>query len=262
MQNKICKFIFSILIIVFMFNILTITVNAEDNLNLNVYDIANLLSDEEENKLQKLSEEYKQFNVDMVFLTINDANGKTTKTYTEDFYEKQNFGENGIVVAIDMDNKEVYINTIGICINIFSDTLLDNILDNTYQYATNEQYYNFFQNTETKLYIYVEEYIEENTTVSPLLPTKGAIIFSVIATFIIITVLIIKHYSANKRPKAQIYLKQNFRIINRRETFIGDRREVHHNYYAQPKQNTTNRIGGSSHKSSSGRTHGGRGRKF
>ena len=77
-----------------------------------VYDEADLLSDDEEEQLslqiQKLSDTY---DMNFVVLTIDDAEGKTATEYADDFYVDKGYNVNdrkgGAIYLVDMDNREV-----------------------------------------------------------------------------------------------------------------------------------------------------------
>ena len=77
-----------------------------------VYDEADLLSDDEEEQLslqiQKLSDTY---DMNFVVLTIDDAEGKTATEYADDFYVDKGYTVNdrkgGAIYLVEMDNREV-----------------------------------------------------------------------------------------------------------------------------------------------------------
>ncbi|MBQ9931045.1 MAG: TPM domain-containing protein, partial [Firmicutes bacterium] len=104
-----------------------------------VYDYAGLFTEEEisdmENRLDKLRAEYP---FDFVVLTIDDAEGKDTLTYADDFYDREDlgfgYGESyaGILYLIDMDNRVPAISTCGDMIPFMDDERVDIILNNVY----------------------------------------------------------------------------------------------------------------------------------
>ena len=74
--------------------------------------------------------------MDIVIVTTNDAAGKTSREYADDFFDYGGFGVgpdyDGILFLIDMDNREAYISTSGIAIRYLTDLRLDKILDRVF----------------------------------------------------------------------------------------------------------------------------------
>src|SRR5690606_7002669 len=112
------------------------TTNVYANKTL-VFDDAMLFSDDERVALEveanNLSSEYK---MDIVIVTTNNAEGKTSREYADDFYYYGGFGVgddyDGILFLIDMDNREAYIYTSGIGIRYLTDLRMDKVLDRVF----------------------------------------------------------------------------------------------------------------------------------
>ena len=141
---------------------IVVTYNNKDNIlatpsvdeNLKIYDFADLLTDSEENLLYKEATEFiSQYNMDLVLVTIDD-NHTTPREFADDFYDYNFFGindtHNGVLVLIDMDNREVYISTTGEAILMYNDNRIDSILDDMIYYMKNGAYYNAFDEYYTK----------------------------------------------------------------------------------------------------------------
>lgn len=229
-----------------------------------VFDYGDLLASEEEEVLRQLSRDYEKYNMSAIFLTTNYAEGKTSRTYSDDFYDNNNFKPDGVLFMIDMDNREVYVNTVGRGITIISDYEVERILDAGYTYVGNEEYFKCFKGMSDYTYGLIEYYEEYEETgsyqqqpeISETLLT--ALSGSFVASAIVVIVLIVRHRKANRRTPAENYMGSNFQVKNKNVIYMGCRREVLHGYYKQ--QN--NSSGGSSHRSSGGISHGGGGRKF
>ena len=60
--------------------------------------------------------------MDVVIVTTYNTRSKSSQVYADDFYEENNIGRNnsgdGILLLIDLDNREVYISTSGAAIII------------------------------------------------------------------------------------------------------------------------------------------------
>ncbi len=233
-----------------------------------VYDYADLLTDEEEATLSILAEKQSlQYGISITFLTYDDSEGKSTMVYTDDFYDQIIVEPNGFLLAIDMDNREVYLNTVGTCIDNISDYEVDEILDYTYMYASDAEYADFFAEAmDFTLDAYNgslavngdADYYAEPTPVNPLVPTSTSLVITVVVMVITAVVLLLIHNKNNRAPSAENYMGSSFEVLNSNTLFMGTRREVLHDYYADNDSDG----GGSSHISGGGISHGGGGRGF
>lgn len=115
-----------------------------------LYDEAYLLStaDKESLKAQilKLADTY---NMNFVLLTISDAMGKSAMEYADDFYMDQGFYGNdrkgGAIYLIDMDNREVRIETAHNMQYYLTDSRVDEVIDAGYDDLVDGQYGQCFQ---------------------------------------------------------------------------------------------------------------------
>jgi uncharacterized protein len=235
------------------------------NIDVSIDDHGELLTTEEEIELEDwVKDRYGQVPYHVLFLTTEDAEGKNTMTYSDDYMD-QRFpnSENNIAFVIDMDNREIYINTMGMAITYINDREIDAALDRGYNRIVRDDYYGCLQEM-------AEYCLEELTDASTLgfgsprnfwgdffrnmisLPVMG---ISLVITAIILFVLVAQHKKANQVIDAGRYeQKENYEIIDKKEHFIRSYTNVIKDYYA-PKSS-------SSHSSSSGRSHGGGGRSF
>jgi uncharacterized protein len=129
-----------LLVIIFMFSGLNALA-----LSPKVYDKAELFSTSESQELDKRAEELtEKLKLDIVIVTTNDTEGKSTRAYADDFFDYTGFGYNGskdgILLLIDMQNRQVYISTSGIGIQYFTDERINSVLDNVYNYLSTKNY--------------------------------------------------------------------------------------------------------------------------
>ncbi|MCI8674766.1 MAG: hypothetical protein HFI89_14995 [Lachnospiraceae bacterium] len=113
-----------------------------------MFDEADLFTAEEEKSLageaEQLAEKTK---TEVVFLTYDDAEGKDTEQYTDDFCDEREFGYGGdeektfMMLAIDMDNREVYVKTGGTAIARVTDREVEYILDEIFVWMPEGSYY-------------------------------------------------------------------------------------------------------------------------
>ena len=110
-----------------------------------VYDNAGLLY---ETELNAVSEELAALSEatgwDAAAVTVSDTEGKSSAVYADDFYSGLGYGDNGIIYLIDMDNREIYISTIGTASECLTDIRLENIFDTAAGYAAQGSYYRAF----------------------------------------------------------------------------------------------------------------------
>lgn len=132
-----------------------------------IFDNANLFTDSEEEELKEmlLSTSLK-YNMDIVILTVDDAKGRTAKSYAENFYDTNKFGYEapygtGVILNIDMDNREVYIATSGIA-RVYFDKYIEDILDEVQPPLTDGEYYESAQNFIEEIADYAQAAIDDD----------------------------------------------------------------------------------------------------
>lgn len=116
-----------------------------DDTEQKIYDNADLFTDSEEIKLQQyLVTTAKELKLDLVIATIDYNRGKDTLLYASDFYDDNGFGYefncgSGVILLIDMDNREVAISTAGVC-RVYLDSETDDMIDDITPYLSDEEY--------------------------------------------------------------------------------------------------------------------------
>jgi len=240
-----------------------------------VYDEAMLFSQMEKEALEQraveISERLKQ---DIVIVTINDNQGKTSQEYADDFYDGNGFGygENydGLLLLINMDDREVYISTCGRAIQYFTDARIESILDNVYTYLADGNYSDGARVFLDEVEYYVEKGIPSNqyTQNQSGVPSseremglgKRILIYLLISFGIggISVGIMAINNKGKSSTNENTYLESNsFNIINSQD---------HHVNTTVTHVTINTNSGGSgkstTHRSSSGRSHGGGGRKF
>ena len=245
-----------------------------------VYDQADLLTAQEEEELQKQAEMMQEtWKMNFLVVTTDDAEGKTSREYADDFYDALYPEENGILYLIDMDNREIYMSTTGLAIRYMTDARIDSILDVAFLYVAdgdysgtikaflNESEYYLNQGIPENQYNYDVDTGEIDAYEEPMGITMGEFLFALVVAMIpaFITVGIIKakyqlkfedfHYDPTANSEITLSVKSD-RLINK----IVTHRRI-------PKDtDSSGRSGGgggsSVHHSSSGGSHGGGGRSF
>ena len=262
-------------IIIFLLFIGISNVEAFDN-SAKVYDYAMVLTTSEEKKLKEDIYEYiNKYNMDMVLVTVKYHEKNSTKEYAEDFYDYNGFGLNstydGIIFVIDFNfgYTDIYISTTGQAIRIYDDYRIDNMLDNIAS-KKNSGYYSMFNKFIADASSYASYGVPSsnlNTTINGngdlvYMPYSTIIILSIIVPTIVLLIFVFKNKMVRKSINASYYLKEDSVIINSRS----DRFITTHTSSVRINDSSSSsggRVGGSSvSRGSSGRSHGGGGRRL
>ncbi len=242
-----------------------------------VVDEANLLSASEERRLlDKVNEISERQNCDVVIVTVYDIGNKTPNEYADDFFDYNGYGKgknaDGIILLLSMKDRDWAISTTGFAIKAFTDAGQEYIMDDVQPKLSSGNYYDAFS-TFAKL---CDEYITQaksgkaydvNNIPKGQVNSKETItlfermiIFGVAAVVALIIVSIMK--SSLKTVKSQksavnYIVEGSMKLTENRDTFLYKNVTKR----AKPKNNS-HRGGSSTHRSSSGRSHGGSRGKF
>ncbi len=106
-----------------------------------VYDMAGLLSESQRQQFeQQIADCQEEYGLDVVVVTTEDARGKRSQEYADNFYDQGDFKEDGILFLVDMDNRELAVSTRGGAIRIFTEQRIGDMLDGGYQGASQGDY--------------------------------------------------------------------------------------------------------------------------
>ena len=95
-----------------------------------VQDDAKLYTEKEIATIQKELDEFSnKNNFDIVLVTTNNTNGKTSMAYADDYFDYNGYKEDGALMLINMQKREIWISTTGLGISYFNDAKLNSILD-------------------------------------------------------------------------------------------------------------------------------------
>ena len=239
-----------------------------------VYDFADLFTEQEEKEIyEKIIDFINETNLDMVVVTISKNNKISTREYAADFYDYNFFKLNGYLFIIDMDNREFFLLTTGIAENYIMYDRLDMILDYAVPNIKNEKYalatINIVKHLNQLFSLGIAD-VDENLTIFMGNVGKNyhileITIFSLIATFVTMIVLISKNKMVKHATSSRNYLDQKtVQIKNVSNLFLGKNvtKKVKIKSSDSGFGGSSSRGGSRSFRSSSGRSHGGGGRKF
>ena len=159
-----------------------------------VYDYAAVLSDNEKLELkQDVKKFIDKYNIDMVLVVVRHYTSNDLKSYTEDFYYKNNFGlgysKKGIILVLDVKNNESNIKLNG-NVNLYSDTEITSILNSINDKSDYYEKAKTFIKLSDK-YALEDNIIKENKKSSDFLkniiyPVLIALIISSIVSFVLV----------------------------------------------------------------------------
>lgn len=131
-------------LLVFSFTLVSSAQNSD-----RVCDFAGLLTESEEAevraKLDYLSEENQ---LELVALTTNTTDGKSSMEFADDFYDANGYGYgddyDGVLFLINMEERELWISTCGKGAAVVTDYGIEEILDRVFDNASNGNYASVF----------------------------------------------------------------------------------------------------------------------
>ncbi len=224
-------------------------------------------------------------------VTTRDAGGKTARSFADDFYDQNHLGRgedaSGVLLLIDMDNREAYISTGGAAVDYYTSGKIEDTLDKISSSLSRSNYYsaaNSFLNAvdapmqstsatpaagnsnSVTTQPETDTQTTEETTAELTLGQWVAVSASwaVIAVGIFIAVVWSKH-RANGTVRGIAVTPQNqdqLTLTRSEDRFVN---VVTHTRRIQQSSSQSRNKGGtkpSVHRSSSGVRHGGGGRKF
>lgn len=133
----------SVLLIVFaLLFLLSLTSYAKGP---SVVDSANLFSETEKTSLEeKIKETIELTGVDIVIVTTKSTDGKTSEAYSDDYFDYNGYGlgpqRNGMLLLINMKDREMHISLRGSGTDFFTDAKVENALDYMTPHASSEAY--------------------------------------------------------------------------------------------------------------------------
>ena len=218
-----------------------------------VIDEAHLLTEHEVLELEAGCSQFRETsNMDLVFLTVDTLGGIPAMVYADDYFDTH-YGEDGILLLVAMEEREWHISTCGTAIEAFSDIDLSLMEDALVSKLSDGNYFKAFQT-----FLSDAEYFWCNEEVSDL---DAGLFYGVPSGAVIaLIVLFIMRSSMNtkrsQRSAGNYQVEGSFNLRRHQDFFL---------YSKTTKEKIpekSNDSDSSTHTSSSGRSHGGRGGKF
>ncbi len=270
MKNKLTA-LFCSLFIIACLALPTYAIAGDGDSRVRLVDNAGLLNKADALSLtEKLDEISERYQLDVVILTVETTNGRSSRAYADDYYDYNGFGfgknNDGILLLINMEDRDCYITTSGYGKIAFTDAGIAYIEDKIVQYLSDEDYASAFETFISLADDFItqaksgEPYDRNNLPREPLsliwIPLSVGIGF--VIALLIVGAMKSKLKTVRSQPAADSYIKRDsLNITESRDLFL------YHTVSRTPKPKNTSSGGGSTtHRSSSGSTHGGGGRKF
>lgn len=227
-------------------------------------DEADLLDADEEAELTELLDEIserQQF--DVVIVTQESLDGDYPEEFADHYYDYGGYGYgeeyDGALLLIDMEYREWHISTTGFGIKALNDAKLEKIEDKIVPDLSENEYMAAFV-TFAEL---CDEYVSKAKSPLGILDMISIVrvLVSLVIGFLIalipMTIMKGKLKSVHREETACDYIKKDsFLLTETRDHFLGSNITKK----AKPKNNSSG--GSRTHRSSSGRSHGGRGGRF
>ena len=226
-------------------------------------DDADLLTASEEAMvlamLDRVSEET---DMDVVVVTVDSLEGRSARSYADDYYDYHDYGVDGALLLISMAEREWYISTTGEAMYHLTDTELDQIGDGMLSYLSSGNYAEAFLSFAKSVSAYASQSVSTvggsdagGVTVTEK-PLEGFLVCGVIGIVIgLIVVLIMRGQLKsvrNQNAAANYVIPGSFALTGSYELFL----------YRNVTRRAKPQNSGGGHMSASGRSHGGRGGRF
>lgn len=258
MKHKLSKYLICLIAVI----VLAIPAFAAET-QARVIDNANLLTADEEAELEQSAADFREsYNLDIVILTVESLNGREISAFSDDYYDRNGFGvgsdASGLILVVSMAERELYISTCGQAIGRLSDTELDSIIQSTAQVLGEGAYAKAFNIFLGYTILNIDPDDPNGNIASEKTEVNWA--FSVLlgAVTALVTVLVMRSTMNTKHAKhsAGDYIEQDsYDLYRQHDMFL-------YSNISKVRREQNNSGGATVHRSSSGRSHGGRGGKF
>lgn len=109
--------------------------------NMQLTDQAGLLSETEAEEINhRLAELEERTGWEFMALTTDDAGGEDATSYAESWFDKYTGKDDGVICAIDMDNREIVVRAFGEAMYYITDNRTERILDAGYEEISEEKH--------------------------------------------------------------------------------------------------------------------------
>lgn len=233
-----------------------------------IVDNAGLLTTSEENTLEAMAEALvDEYDIDVAIVTVDSLGHKSAEAYADDYFDDNGYGvgsrHSGVLFLISMEYRDWHISTCGKGIDALTDYGLEKLFDSISDELADNDFYEAFTAYLTELDKYFDAYesghpIDKTLTFFDFIPgiIFGLLVGAAVAA-IVVGVMKRGMNTAHAQHSAQSYVTPGtFDLQMQRDIYL-------YSHTSRVRKSESSSSGGSStHRSSSGRSHGGRGGKF
>lgn len=231
-------------------------------------DDAGLLSQKEEREVRSLLDEVsKRQGMDIVVVTVDSLDGARPRDFADDFYDYNDYDEDGILLLVSMEDRDWYVSTTGYGITAVTDAGLDYMAEQFTEDLSDGNYAAAFKTFAEQCDGFITQarkgraYDAGHLPKGPFPVFKNLLIslaIGLVVALIATGVMKGKLKTVRFQAAAGSYVKKgSMNVTSSRDLFL----YTHVDRRARPKQQSSS-DGSSTHTSSSGRSHGGGGGKF
>lgn len=188
----------------------------ETHYDIIIDDIANLLTEAEENKLRITMEDVAEHG-NAIFVTVK-KNDMSAEHYAQYYYTSRYNETNGVIFLIDMDNRKIWLCCYGNASKMISDDYTEIITDNVYTYASDEKYFDCANIAFSQIYSRLK-----GGRISQPMKYICNILFAM-SLSLVINFFIMRNLSAAKSPtnaERQKGMYQRFSFLYSHAEFVG-----------------------------------------
>lgn len=237
--------------------LLSCTVLAADHEAPKVVDQASLLTAEQADRLSQVAEQISDtYHADVVIVTVDSLDGKRVEAYADDYFDYNGYGRgsdySGILFLLSMEYRNWAISTSGSCIRIFEDRQIDGIFDRIQPDLSSGRYYSAFSLYLDLIEDRFEAYAEGDRVSFGDIAFRLFIALAIgaIAGGATLAAMRSSMNTAKRQTGAAGYVVDgSFRLYRQQDLYLYSR--------TARTRKQQNNGGSSTHRSSSGRSHGG-----
>lgn len=239
--------------LILVLTFLTLPVFAADSAAPYVVDNAQLLSSGEYGVLSDTLEMVSnRLQMDVVVVTVPTVDGKSFMDYADDFYDYNGYRPDGVLLLVCMGERGWWISTSGNAISALTDAKLDRLAEQIVPLLSQGRYAEAFDTYAEGVASAVAE--EESDGSFSFGSVLICLLIGVVAAFVVTGILKGQLKSVRRQDTANNYIcSDSLQLTRSRDLFLY--RNVSRR--AKPQNN-----GSSTHRGSSGRSHGGMGGRF
>ena len=258
------KKILVILLTVCLLSVFALPCVARHTVSYRFADMAGLVSaDDAEELAEELDRISTKWNMDVVVVTTDTLEGKSPMAYADDYYDYGGYQKDGILLLVSMEDNDWWISTAGFGITAFTDAGIEYMSDRFVPYLSDGEYAKAIESYADLCDEFIakartgEPYDSHNLPKDPFNFVMNGLIaagIGIVVAFIAMAGM--KSALNNVRAKAGA-----FAYVNKDSLNITEASDLYlYSTVRRVRRETSN--GSSTHRSSSGRSHGGGGGKF